>query len=259
MTAVLARRWAAAYNGHRVSPAFALHRTFPPTRVSVVEGLSSVDEPARRVAAEVLARAYWGPVVALLEYRWNLPRADAEDITQEFFATALEKGWFGRYDPALGRFRTFVRTCVDRFAGGAAKARDRIKRGGGLLHEPLEAVDAELISGPDEFDARIHAEWVKGVLTLAIDEFRQATEVAGKGTQFAVFKAYDVDDPPDDQRPSYRTLGMRFGIPESQVTNYLNWARREFRRHVLAALRSLAGNDAEFREDARDLLGARPS
>lgn len=259
MGAVLARRWTGAYNECRVPPVLAVRRTFPPTRVSVVEGLASAEESSRRAAADVLARAYWGPVAALLEHRWHLDRADAEDLTQEFFSAALEKSWFSRYDPALGRFRTFVRTCVDRFAGTAARAQGRLKRGGGVLSEPLDAADATLASGPDEFDARIHCEWVRGVLTLAIESFREAAESAGKGVPFAVFHAYDVDDPRDDQRPSYRALAARFNIPESQVSNFLNWSRREFRRHVLAALRSLAGNDAEFREDARELLGVRPS
>jgi DNA-directed RNA polymerase specialized sigma24 family protein len=259
MSAVLARRWAGSYNEGRVPPVLAIRRTFPPTRVSVVEGLASGDEPSRRAAADVLARAYWGPVAALLEHRWHLDRADAEDLTQEFFAAALEKGWFTRYDASLGRFRTFVRTCVDRFAGTTARAQGRLKRGGGASSEPLEAADAALASGPDEFDARIHSEWVRGVLTLALETFHDAAESSGKSVPFAIFQAYDVDDPRDDQRPSYRALAARFGIPETQVSNFLNWARREFRRHVLGALRSLAGNDAEFREDARELLGARPS
>jgi DNA-directed RNA polymerase specialized sigma24 family protein len=241
-----------------VSPALAPRRTFPPTRHSIVLGLSSGDEPRRRAAAEVLVRAYWAPVAALLQFRWNLERPDAEDLTQEFFASAIAKEWFAKYDPALGRFRTFLRTCVDRFAGGAAKAQSRLKRGGGIPNEPLEAADAALAHAPDEFDARIHAEWVRGVLALALETFQQEAEGAGKGTQFAVFRAYDVDDPPDDRRPSYRDLAIRFDVSETQVTNYLNWSRREFRRHVLDALRALSGNDAEFREDARDLLGARP-
>jgi DNA-directed RNA polymerase specialized sigma24 family protein len=224
----------------------------------VVLGLSSGGETERREAADLLVRAYWSPVAALLQYRWNLERADAEDLTQEFFATAIEKDWFAKYDAARGRFRTFLRTCVDRFAGGAAKARNRLKRGGGVPDEPIEAADAALAHAPDEYDARIHAEWVRGVLSLALETFQGSAEGAGKGTHFAVFHAYDVDDPPDERRPSYRDLAVKFGIPETQVTNYLNWARREFRRHVLDALRALSGNDAEFREDARDLLGARP-
>jgi DNA-directed RNA polymerase specialized sigma24 family protein len=232
-------------------------RTFPPTRISVVALLKGEDEGSRRIAADTLVRAYWGPVAALLELRWNLERADAEDLAQDFFSDALEKDWFARYDPARGRFRTFLRTCVDRFAANAEKARTRLKRGGGVPDAPLEAADVAGAHAPDEFDVRIHDEWVSGVLSLALDAFRASAAASGKQIQVAVFEAYDVEDPPDDQRPTYRALAERFGIPETQVTNYLAWARREYRRHVLDALRALAGNDDEFREDARDLLGAR--
>lgn len=206
----------------------------------------------------MLAAAYWGPVVALLELRWRLSRTDAEDLTQDFFAAAFAKDWFARYEQAKGRFRTFLRTCLDRFASDAARASARLKRGGGAVDEPLEAADSALVGAPDETDGRIHDEWVRGVLAVALAAFRSEAAAAGKSVQVAVFVAYDVDDPPDAERPSYRALAQRFDIPETQVTNYLNWSRREYRRHVLDALRALAGNDAEFREDARDLLGNRP-
>ncbi|MFN8583351.1 MAG: sigma factor [Gemmatimonadaceae bacterium] len=190
-------------------------------------------------------------------YRWRFERADAEDLAQEFFAEALAKQWFSRYDPAMGRFRTFVRTCVDRFAANAVKARRRLKRGGGIPDAPLDAAEVAQMQAPDEHDQRIHDEWVRGVFSLALDLMRAAVATSGKEVPFAVFLAYDVDDPPDESRPSYRSLGQRFGIPETQVTNYLSWARREFRSHVLDALRALAGSDGEFRDDARDLLGVR--
>jgi hypothetical protein len=48
------------------------------------------------------------------------------------------------------------------------------------------------------------------------------------------------------------------GLPVTQVTNHLAWARREFRRHVLAALRSLTGSEEEFRLEVRELLGVDP-
>ena len=245
---------------HRRSPASVdpvARRTFPLTRISLFAALAGSDEPKRVAAVDVLSRAYWGPVAALFEFRWNMPRADAEDLTQDFFAEALSKEWFHRYDPARGRFRTFIRTCVDRYASNARKAGQRLKRGGGIPDEPLDLAEADGASVPDETDARIHAEWVRGVLSVALEQFQVAAGDAGKRTQYAVFTAYDVDDPPDDRRPSYRDLAARFAIPETQVTNYLAWARREYRGHVLAALRSLAGNDAEFRDDARDLLGSR--
>lgn len=225
----------------------------------MVAGLAAPDESLRRGAADTLVRAYWAPVAALLQWRWNLERADAEDLTQEFFTEAIEKQWLARYQPDRGRFRTFLRVCVDRFAGSAARAQGRLKRGGGVPDAPLEAADTVAACGADEFDERVHAEWVRSVLAMALESFRAEAVEAGKSAHAAVFVAYDVDDPPDDQRPSYRALAERFGIPETQVTNYLNWARREYRRHVLGTLRALAGNEAEFREDARELLGARPA
>ena len=227
--------------------------------MSLVAGLASVDEPARREAADLLARAYWGPVCTLLRLRWRLEQEDAEDLTQEFFAAALEKEWLLRYDPARGRFRTFLRTCVDRFASNEARARTRLKRAGALVAEPIDVADAELAHAPDEHDERVHAEWVRGVLGVALDALRADGAASGRSTQVAVFVAYDVEDPPDERRPTYRQLAARFGIPDTQVTNYLAWARREYRGHVLATLRALAGNDAEFRADARELLGVRVS
>lgn len=232
--------------------------SFPLTRVSLVAGLAAGDDLTRRDAAELLARAYWGPVCALLRLRWRFEPQDAEDLTQEFLSVALEKRWFAKYEPARARFRTFLRACVDRFASNARRERARLKRGGGTVEEPLEAADA-LAHAPDEMDARIREEWVRGILAVALDALRAEAAAAGKATQVAVFEAYDVADWPDDRRPTYRQLAERFGIPDTQVTNYLTWARRGYRRQVLAALRALAGNDAEFREDARELLGTRMS
>lgn len=247
---------------HRCPPLHAdpaARRAFPQTHLSLVASLGDADETVRRAAADLVSRAYWGPVVAMLEYRWGLDRQDAEDVTQDFLADAFSRGWLERYDPARGRFRTFLRTCVDRFAANAEKARQRLKRGGGTVSAPLELADTAGAYAPDEHDDRIHAEWVRSVLALALDAFRAAAAAAEKEVQFAVFEAYDVADPPEERRPTYRDLAGRFGIPETQVTNYLAWARREFRGHVLETLRSLAGNDDEFREDARELLGGRPA
>ena len=49
-------------------------------------------------------------------------REDAEDLTQGFFTRAMEKEFFGGYDPAKARFRTFLRTCLDRFVANEDQA-----------------------------------------------------------------------------------------------------------------------------------------
>jgi hypothetical protein len=47
-------------------------------------------------------------------------------------------------------------------------------------------------------------------------------------------------------------------MPVTSVTNHLALARREFRRIVLEKLRELTSTDAEFRREARALLGVDP-
>ena len=233
-------------------------RDFPATRVSIISALADTDAETRRAAADLLARAYWGPIAARLRTRWHLEPADAEDLTQEFFADALAKDWLVRYDPSRARFRTFLRTCLDRFAANALQASRRLKRGGSVVMVALDDVDAVQAADDADADALFRQEWVRSVFSLALDALRADAAASGKSTHVQLFEAYDVLDVPDGARPSYRALGAQFGLTETAVTNHLAWARRAFRKHVLDVLRALAGNDAEYREDAQELLGVRP-
>lgn len=228
-------------------------RPFPATRPSVIEALREDDGERRRTAQELLVRAYWQPVAAALQFRWQLDAADVEDLTQEFFMEALARNWLASFDPNRARFRTFLRMCVDRFVANAIQSRRRLKRGGGATVLSLD--DAPPLAVGDDPDARFRDEWVRSIFAMSLDALRRECEALGKKTHYAVFVSYDVTDAPEGMRPSYRDLAERHALPETTITNHLAWARRAYRRHVLDALRALAGSDAEFREDARELLG----
>lgn len=225
---------------------------FPDTRLSVVEALSVDDPGRRRDAAELLVRAYRAPVLEVLRWRWQLDEADAEDLTQEFFATALEKQWLGRFDPAKGRFRTFLRVCAERFAANRHQADHRLKRGGGAVTLSLEDVPTLVGEADVESEARFRGDWVRSVMALSVEALREEAHSRDRAVHLALFEAYDLAD---DARPTYAALGATHGLTETQVLNHLAWARRRFRIHVLEVLRRLAGSEAEYREDVRDLLG----
>jgi RNA polymerase sigma factor (sigma-70 family) len=242
--------------------------SFPATRHSVVAGISSTDRDVRRIAFDALVAAYWRPVYKYVRIKWRADRDDAADLTQEFFARAFEKGSLGRFDPERARFRTFLRVCLDGFVANEHKAANRIKRGGGISFVPLDFAAAEheladhrptgsadataVVPGADD-EALFRQEWVRALFADGVAALRESCEASGKSKHFAVFERYDIDDV--NGRPTYAQLGAELGIPVTQVTNYLAFARRELRRLVLERLRAVCATDEEFRLEARELLG----
>jgi DNA-directed RNA polymerase specialized sigma24 family protein len=231
----------------------------PATRHSILAAVRSDDAVVRRDGFESLVAVYWKPVYKYLRLKWHVPADDARDATQEFFARAIEKGFFDSYDPAKSRFRTFLRMCLDRFVANERKAAARLKRGGGQVVVPLdfETAEGELgqrdVAVPNDLDEYFHAEWIRSLLALAVDDLRAEYRPAGKTTQLAVFERYDLDAPTSGETPSYAKVAGEFGVTATDVTNYLAAARKVFRRLLLARLRGICG-DEEFEAEARHLL-----
>ncbi|MDX2056825.1 MAG: sigma-70 family RNA polymerase sigma factor [Gemmatimonadales bacterium] len=232
---------------------------FPATRVSLIEALGAPDPAVRLPAYEALVGVYWKPVYKYLRVARRFDHDDAEDLTQDFFARAFEKDSLASFDPSIARFRTFLRVCLDRFAANAVKARGRLKRGGGQARVSLDpaeletiAADATTAADPEVYFRR---EWVRALFEGALEAVSADYRGRGKDTQLAVFLAYDIEPPDDGRRPKYDELAARFGVPVTQITNYLAAARRAFRREALERLRAVTGSDEEFAAEARELFG----
>lgn len=237
---------------------------FPSTQSSVVQALASSDADARQRAFDTIVSIYWKPVYKYIRLRWTLGHEDCEDLTQDFFRLAFEKGWLARYDAQRARFRTFLRTCVDGHVSNWRRAERRAKRGGDFMFVAMDFAMAErefLDSTPPpdaNVEAYFHHEWVRAVFELSIERLRAECSSAGKDVPFMLFVRYDVEPAGTDTRPSYADLAREFALPETQVTNFLAFARRRFRHHVLQALAELTGNREEYAEAVRDLLGVTP-
>lgn len=247
-------------------PGGAAGDRFPATRMSVLVAARSDDAALRRSGFDLLVAGYWKPVYKYLRLRWNASPEDAQDWTQGFFSKAYEKGFFDRFEASRARFRTFLRTCLDGFVSNEKKAASRQKRGGGAAPLSLDFAGAESDMGtrPPEPAARgaaadgeeiFRREWVRHLFEMAVESLRERCAAAGKTVHFAIFERYDLASDEDASRPTYADLAREHGITETQVTNHLAFARREFRRLALEALRSLTGDDAEYEEEARALFG----
>lgn len=233
---------------------------FPVTHHSAIVAAASDDEDVRQRALETIVASYWKPAYKYLRIKWQLSNEDAKDLTQGFFALAIEKSYFAGYDAAKASFQTFLRTCLDRFVANQKKADQRLKRGAGADHLSLDfvAAESELASNlpapelnPEEF---FHREWVRSLFTVAIDTLQARYEDTGRGIQFKLFELYDLEEGAEP-KASYATLANDFALKPTDVTNYLAAARRDFRKILLEKLRELTGTEAEFRVEARALLG----
>jgi hypothetical protein len=105
---------------------------FPETRGSLVAAMKSGDPGERARGLETLARAYWKPVYTYVCLKAGRPHEDAADLTQEFLAQLVEKGWLVKFDPTNERLRTSLRVLVDGLVANESKAKGRVKRGGRL-------------------------------------------------------------------------------------------------------------------------------
>src|SRR5207249_4411965 len=103
---------------------------FTTTHWSVV--LSAVDRasPDSEAALARLCQTYWYPLYAYVRRRGNSPE-DAQDLTQSFFASLLEKKYLERADRGRGRFRTFLLSSLENFLHNEKDRASAQKRGGG--------------------------------------------------------------------------------------------------------------------------------
>ena len=158
---------------------------FPSTHVSLIEAAASGLSEA---AMDKVIALYWKPVYRFIRIKFQKSNEDAKDLTQGFFASALQRDFFPRFDPTKASFRTYIRMAVERYAANQHGAENRQKRGGGVEFETVEDQEIATESPELEFDR----EWRRQLFFLALDDLRAHCEQTGKRAQFSIFEDYDL-------------------------------------------------------------------
>lgn len=223
---------------------------FPETSVTALAQAVCPDAAVRRIGHEVIVTAYWKPVYKYIRFKWRESNETAKDLTQAFFARAIEKRLFAGYDPQQAAFRTFLRLCADRFVMNQRERDARLKRSAGAL-EPLEESMPATECDPVEY---FHREWIRHMFALVIESLREEYASRGRSAAFRAFELYDLAG---EDRLSYAAIAGELRLPVSQVTNHLAAVRRDLRRTVLARLRELTATEREFQAEARAVLGVK--
>lgn len=182
-----------------------LPRTIPETRLTLLQRLpDAADDAAWRDFVDL-----YGPVIYGFCLRRGCPEPDAADLVQETLATVARRIHRFDYDPARGRFRSWLFTIVKH------KLIDRSRR---LATRPAASADGQAVDTlPDESadpDALWEAEYRRQLFHLALPmlrpQFQPATWEAFCRT------ALEEADPVDVSRDLGLSLGAVY-VAKSRV------------------------------------------
>ena len=204
---------------------------------------------------------YWRPVYVYLRLRHRRSDCDAHDLTQSFFSQCWEDNTLASFDPARARFRTFVRTCIDRHVIDHRRSEGAKKRGGEWHHVALDVaqlerdtalIDEALQSDPERL---FEAEWVRSLLHQALGDLRSTYTSQSVSLDLALFDEYDLAE---GERPSYADLAARHGVAVTTVTNRLAAVRRALRARLAERLREITATEEEYRHESYRIFGVHP-
>jgi RNA polymerase sigma factor (sigma-70 family) len=224
---------------------------FPETRPSLLLGLHSGDVERRERSRRVIAEVYWTAIYKHLRLRFGMNPHGAEDATQGFFVRLIETDLLASYDPDRGRFRTYLRRCLDHHAVDEHRRATAVRRGAKVLPVDFSEVEAELAATQDPAEEAFDREWVRRVMTVAVERVLAQLEQNGKPVHAELFRRFHLHDDP----PSYQSAADALGIKVTDANNWLHVARREFRRVALELLREITASEEEFADEARAVFG----
>ena len=209
---------------------------FNTTRWSVVVACSdsAIESAAAHDALSELCRTYWRPIFAYI-CRRGYSVQDAEDLTQDFFASLLQGPLLQRADPDRGRFRSLLLKSLQDFLGHTTEKRDTQKRGGGVK---FVAWDDWMAEAPSQLSISMQAldswsperlydlRWAATVVEQALRRLREECQSKRRLRLFETLSLYLAVDRTD---VSYQNLATSLGIAESAVKKQLHNLRRRYR------------------------------
>jgi RNA polymerase sigma-70 factor (ECF subfamily) len=233
---------------------------FATTQWSVVLTAGRGEFQLAQGALETLCQTYWYPLYAYVRRRGYSP-ADAEDLTQEFFAWLLERTWLEKADPQRGRFRSFLLTSISNFLSNEwDKARTK-KRGGGKVI-PLESGEAEnrytwqplSYSIPESsFTPEQSFEW-RWALTLLDQVMARMSAEFEQDNKKELFEALKPCLLGESSAQPYATLASKLGMTEGSVKVTVHRLRQRYRQLLRDEIATTVAVPEEVEEELRYLF-----
>jgi RNA polymerase sigma-70 factor (ECF subfamily) len=235
--------------------------SFASTRWTIVleAGDSAAASSQALSALSELCQIYWRPLYAFLR-KHGYSSADAQDLTQGFFADLIETRAYAHADREKGRFRSFLLGALKHFI---ADARDRayaLKRGGGIV---LEKLDEKAIAQAEtqiacaakwQPDEVYDSEWARSLLRQALDRLAQECALAGKSKLLGYLMPYLAM--PEESAIPYEEISRRLHRPVATLRSDVARLRARYRSIFREEVRGTVVDPAEVDEELRYLCRA---
>ena len=144
---------------------------FPLTHWSVIFVAGDPASPHQPAALAQFCQSYRAPVYFFLRGKGHQP-ADAEDLTQEFFAWFLQKDILAGLTREGSRFRSYLLTVLQHFLANQWRRQQAQKRGGGATFVPFDAETEtrylEAASGHAPAETLFDRQYAKAVCARAL-------------------------------------------------------------------------------------------
>ncbi len=228
---------------------------FTTTHWSVVLAAGGAHSRQADAALENLCRTFWYPLYAYVR-RGGYAPADAEDLTQDFFAQLLRKNYPARADRHKGKFRTFLLHALTQFLLDQRERANALRRGGGQVFISLDEEapeDRYRLEVPYELtpEKLFERRWAQTVLERAVDRLRNEFVAKDKVKDYEVLKSFE---PGEQGALSYEEAAVQLGVSQSAVKSMIHRLRQRHGELVREEIAHTVPTAAEIDEELRYLV-----
>ena len=206
-------------------------------------------------ALEKLCRTYWFPLYAYVRRSGHSPE-DAQDLTQEFFAILLSKGYLARADCTRGKFRTFLLTSLKNFLTNEWHRAHAAKRGAHVEHLSFDGMEAERLYSHDAAhnltpEKLYELSWAMALLELVRGRLREEYAAEGKAGRFDAAEQFL---PGYQTELTYAEAARRLGVPEGTLKSDVTRLKRRYRDLLRAEIAHTVAEPADVTDELRHLM-----
>lgn len=224
---------------------------FATTHWSIVLAAAAQEAPGATAALETLCRTYWYPLYAYVR-RDGLSPEDAQDLTQEFFASLLRRNSLTRVAPEKGRFRSFLLAAMRHFRSDQRDRAQTIKRGGRAEILSRDAEERYRLEPVDRLDAEkiYERRWAMTLLEQALVRLRNEMAAAGKAELFERLKGFVAGD----REVRCGQVSGELGLSESATKSAVHRLRQRYRELVREEIAHTVADPAEIDSEIAYLI-----